>query len=276
MKNLKHLFCLTLTAIIFIACKKNKHQKTPENSQTQPTETYYYIPVKFENDENDLTLKYKDNTAQLIEIADTKGNKTLITYTKEEHPLKLEKYRNGILLNVVYYELPDKKTISVAQQFNYDPITRSFTPLSSFTLTYNEQQRIHTINYYDKTVNLIKTHRFSYVVFGNISENTITPHTGSATVTNYTSDQKKGINSHINYSELFALEAEHWFFLCSVNNILNSINQKSPQENINFKYEYNENGYPSNMTMTKNNNTQHIKIIYKQMIALTTLKAVEP
>lgn len=253
------------TFIVFLSCKKGKNIKTTENPPSPTAETYTYVPVKFETHSAAVLLKYKENTAQLIEITDTDGNRTAITYTTDEQLFKLEKYKNTTLLHVVYYEQPDKKTTSKAQTFKYDPLTRNFTPLNSYSLTYNEQQKINTIAYYDKNVNLTNTYNLGYAASGNLAKITETSPSGASNLTSYLFDEKRGISSHINYSGLFTFESEHWFLFCSVNNILSITDQKSPQENVNFKYAYNENGYPSTVMITKTGNTQNVKITYQQV-----------
>ena len=91
------------TVIVFLSCKKGKNIKTTENPPSPTAETYIYVPVKFETPSAAVLLKYKENTAQLIEITDTDGNRTVITYATDEQLFKLEKYKNTTLLHVVYY-----------------------------------------------------------------------------------------------------------------------------------------------------------------------------
>lgn len=265
MKRLKstHLLMLFVLPMVF-ACKKSKNLKIDETPPPKPMNTHIYVPVRFETAGSGLVLKYKDLTSLLSEISDANGNKTVITYTQEQHPFKLEKYRNGKLFYVVYYEQPDKKTTSKARAFGYD-VMGVFTPVNSYTLIHNDQQKIRQLDYYDLNIKLTNTYSMLYTTSGNLSEMNATEHPGSTTMTTYTFDQQKGVSRYISHSELLAFESEHWFFLCPGNNILNVMNEKMPQKNMSVKYEYNENGYPSTAIITSNGRTQNIKITYKQL-----------
>ncbi|WP_316815646.1 hypothetical protein [Pedobacter nyackensis] len=265
MKRLKstHLLMLSVLLVVF-ACKKAKNLKIDETPPPKPSAPKTYVPVKFETAGSSLILKYKDLTSLLSEIADANGNKTVFTYTQERQPFKLEKYRNEKLFYVVYYEQSDKKTTSKARAFGYN-VMGVFTPVNVYTLTNNDQQKIKQLDYYDLDNKLTNTYSLFYSASGNLSEMNARAHPGSTTMTTYTFDQQKGISRYISHSELFAFESEHWFFLCPGNNILNVMNEKTPQKNISVKYEYNENGYPSTAIITSNDRTQNIKITYKQL-----------
>jgi|GEM_PF-1884601 len=266
MKRLKYSIFLILSVFMTLtSCKKSKQLKPDEVPVPPPTETHQYIPVKFESADFTLNLKYKENTALLEEITDTDDNKTIITYTTAQHLYKIEKYENGDLFYVVYYELGDKKVISKALMFDYKDLVHSYIPRGFYTITYNEQRKANVFNYYNNNNSLIRTEALLYNGSFNLSEIKTIEHPGTTIITNYTFDQQKGIGSNITNSELLASELEYWFFLCTNNNFLTTVNQESPKENISFKYEYNEHGYPSNAQFTSNNNTQNIKITYKRL-----------
>lgn len=266
MKGLKYTHFLLLSIlVIFFSCKKTKSLKKDDTPPPRPAETTNYIPVKFETGNYSLVLKYKDKTSLLSEITDQRGNKTVITYTEEQLPFKLEQYKNDKLFYIVYYEQPDKKVTSKVKIFDFNAATGGFTPLSSYTLMHNEQQKINKLEYYNTRNKLTDTYTFLYSASGNLQEMNAMPHPGPATITTYTFDQGKGISRYIQHNELLVFESDEWFFLCSGNNILSILNQKTPQENISFKYKYNENGYPSTAIITTNGNTETIKITYKQL-----------
>jgi len=260
----RYHFAALLLLLLVLACKKNQNPESivrkPEPPPVKPPVSKILVPIKLETTGSTLNLKYKGNTGWLTEISDASGTKTIITYTAEQYPSELEKYKNGNLFYTAYYERADKKTTSKVIMF--ETKGSFYTPLGSYTLGYNSLQQFNEVKYYSHNEQLTKTRTLSYIS-GNLSEESSTTPPGSADRNTYTFDQKKGISSHITYNQILAFEHEHWFLYCTSNNILSLQNQKSPLENISFSYEYNEDGYPSKMTITKNNSVQHIKITYK-------------
>ncbi|WEK20558.1 MAG: hypothetical protein P0Y49_05330 [Candidatus Pedobacter colombiensis] len=267
MSNLKHYRFVPLIALLLVlACKKNRTSKIEIPEPEPPHVTKTLIPIKFEATGLTINLKYKENTPLLTEISDAAGAKTLFTYTSDQYLSKIEKYNNGKLFYVGYYQKKDdEKMISKVVLFNYDDLKNNYTPKGFYTLTYNLLQQLSTIQYYNNANNLIDTRSQFYTTAKNLSEVDMIDNSGSINVNTYTFDQKKGIASNMDHAQLFALESEHWFLICSGNNLLSYRNQKSPLENTDFSYEYNGDGYPSKMTITKNKNTQQIKITYKSI-----------
>lgn len=266
MKNGTRYHALTLLALLCIlACKKNKISKVDGPGPKKPLEIKRLVPVKFESAGLTLHLKYKDNTALLTEINEGGGNKIVIDYTTESYPAKLEKYKNGRLFYIVYYVLDNNKKVGKAVTFDYDDLSYNYTPTGFYALGYNNLELLYTIDHYNHTNNPENTCTLSYISSGSLSEMRLNNNQGPVNMMTYTFDQKKGTSSLIPYSQLFTLEADHWFLLCSSNNILSCLNQKSPLENINVTYEYNEDGYPSTVSISKNKHIQIIKITYKTL-----------
>lgn len=249
--------------ICLASCKKSKKLSPEIIDPPQPHETRLCIPVKLETTDFTLNLKYNENTALLTEITDNDNNKIVFTYNGGKDLFKVEKYRNKALFYIVYYEWSDQKVISKALTFDYDPILSRYTPRGSYTISYNQQQKISVVNNYDHNDHLIETTALSYTASMNLAEVITTKYPSAAIVNKYTFDKKNGICSQMINSELLAYELPYWFFMCANNNILSKINQQSPKENINFTYEYNENGYPSTVKFSKNNVPQNMKITYK-------------
>ncbi|MBB5436883.1 hypothetical protein HDC92_000547 [Pedobacter sp. AK017] len=265
LKNHLYLFML-FTLLFTLSCKKHKPlAKSPTPEEKQPDQVL--IPVKLEASSLVITLKYKENTAQLIAIESNDGHKIAISYNNKLQLSVLEKYRNNQLYYAAYYETNAQKLVLRTNQFEHDPIFNSFTPIGFYTLDYNGQQQITGVKYYgnSSTDQLLRSYSLAYSSSQNLSANTVAIYPNQTNQLNYSFDNKKGIASHIAESWLFAFEAEYWFLLSSVNNILSYANQKTPAENTGFSYEYNTDGYPSKMTITGNKSTQVFKITYKTL-----------
>ena len=264
MKYTTHHRVLTLfTILCLMACKKNKISETERPpAPEKPLEIKKLVPVKFESAGSTLQLKYKDNTALLTEIGDGDGNKLVIGYTAGHQPAQLEKYKKGRLFYIAYYVLDDQKKVAKVLTFDYDHLG-NYTPTGFYTLAYHDLERLHTISYYNHTDDLSNTCTRSYTQSGGLSEMELNMTKDPGNRMTYTFDQKAGVSSFIPYSQLFTLEADHWFLFCAGNNVLSCQNQKLPLENVNFTYEYNEDGYPSKISVSKNKTIQSIKVTYK-------------
>lgn len=269
MKSFKFPHFVIFVAFIVLSCKKEKtnfptkeEPVLPGPVETTPVEKGLYIPIKIESSDLSLSFKYKENTALLTEISGTDKSKVVISYTAQQNPQKLEKYKEDKLVYVVYYEQPDKKTTHKALTFDHKDKPSSLSPTGTYQLTYNEQNKISTVNYYNNSNTLIKTDNMLYTTSLNLSAlNTVNP----ANSITYSYDQKNGISSHIPYIELLKLEIDHTILFCSNNNIITAQNQQHPEKNIEVDYEYNKNGYPSSMTITNNHLKKTFKITYKQL-----------
>ncbi|MEQ7800406.1 hypothetical protein ABDJ41_11420 [Pedobacter sp. ASV1-7] len=268
MKSIKPLHFVALCAfIVLLSCKKETKPQTEEPKSKkeepvspQPTDQGKYIPIKLEANGTTLTLKYKENSALLTEITDSDGSKTTIMYNADGFPQKLEKYKNGKLFFIDYYEQKDKKLTNKIQSFDHDAITNRTSPNGYYTLTYNDQLRISTIDYYNNNKALIKTSNLYYSESLNLSKIS-----SIHSKTSYTYDLKNGISSNITFSELFTLQLEHWFLRCINNNLTTILSQENNENNIDFSYEYNDNGYPSKAILTSVKNKQSIIITYKRL-----------
>jgi len=265
MSNLKHYHFAALFALLLVlACKKSRNAKIEIPEPEPPTITKTFVPIKLEAAGLIINLKYKENTTLLTEISEGGGStKTVITYNATSYPLALEKYKSSKLFYKVNYKMEDKKVINKVLIFDYKDLLHTYTPRGYYTISYNDLQQPSGINYYSNSDYLIDTQ--SHITSGNLSTVTTTNDSGFTNVHTYTFDQKKGIASNISYAQIFAIESEHWFLSYYLNNLLNYRNQKSPLENTDFSYEYNTDGYPSKMIISKDKNTQSIKITYKSI-----------
>lgn len=257
---------LTLLALLCLAaCKQDNMDISKVPEVKKPSVTKRQVPVKFESADITLNLKYKANTAILLEIDEGSGNKFLIDYTPENFPATLEKYQNGVLVYIVYYILDTKKKVGKAVTFNHDDELQEYTPTGSYTLSYKEPEFPEVVNYYNEMDKPGHTYIRTYNSSGILSEIGITSSQGLVNKVGFHFDQQNGISSLIPYSQLFSLEADYWFLFCLGGNLLSRINEKSPLENLSLHYSYADDGYPSVVNLARNGSTQKIKITYKTL-----------
>lgn len=266
MKKFLNYHILTLSAIVCLfACKKDKSSNLERPEPIKPPESRKMVPIKFESAGSTIHLKYKNNTAVLTEIDEGSGNKIVISYTAQGFPGTLEKYKKAELYKIVYFILDDQKKASKAVTFDYDHLSDNYTPTGFYTLAYNELGLIHTIKYFNHNDVLVNTVTKSYTAQGSLTEVNLMTNQGSKNKISYTFDQQKGTSSLIPYIQLFTFEADHWFLFCFNNNMLRSLNQNSPAENIELNYIYNQDGYPTNLKLSKVTSTQNVVITYKTL-----------
>lgn len=260
--------CLRLSAIFMMlllntACKKNKALKPEDPPQKEPEKVC--VPVKLETDGLILNLKYKENSNLLNAIEGSDGEKTLISYTAEQKPSKLEKFKNGVLYRTVFYQKDNAQSIKKAVLFNYDHLLDGYIPEGDYTFQYNSNNLPAEIEYHNSAGNPVKLHSMTYHSSGNLTNIGILNYPDQTSAVKYTFDDHKGIATHISNNRLFALESEHWFLLSALNNILSCTRSGNGAEQLSFSYEYNADGYPSKMSITRNKTVQQIKITYKEL-----------
>lgn len=259
--------CLRLSAIfmmlLILACKKNKIQKTETPPQKEPEKVC--VPIKLETDGLILNLKYKENSNLLNAIEGSDGEKTLISYTPEQKPSKLEKFKNGVLYRTVFYEKDNMQSIKRAVLFSYDHVLDGYIPQGDYTFQYNNNNLPAEIKYHNSAGNPVKLHGMTYHSSGNLTNVSILNYPDQTSTVKYTSDDRKGIAMHISKNWLFALESEHWFLSSAPNNILSCTRSGTGAEQLSFSYEYDAEGYPSKMSITRNKTVQQIKITYKEL-----------
>ncbi len=283
MKSVKSLQFVALYAfIVLLSCKKeiklkidepkpkievpipNTEEPIPEKEEPvvpTPIEEGIYIPIKLEANAVIMNLNYKSNSTLLTEILDSDRNKTIITYNATGHPQSLEKYKDGKQLSIDYFFQNDQKITNKVTAYIFNNSNLSI-PNGNCIFIYNKQLKISSVNYMDTKQKLIKTSDLQYNESSNLTKiSTSSP----VNIITYTYDQKKGISSNISFSDVFALQFEHWFLRCIKNNVLTKLDEDNAKDNIDIKYEYNDNGYPSIATLTQAKNKQTIKITYKRL-----------
>lgn len=266
MNPLKKLPYLSLISMFLLiqACKKNKTKKE-DPSQEKP-DAKIFVPIKFETGKLTIDLRYKENSNLLTEIKSSDGNRIAIAYSNDQQPAKLEKFKNDELYYVVFYEKDNRQMITRATLFDYDDLSGSYTPSGFYSLGYNDNKQAVEVKYHNVQNQPDRLYSRSYHSSGNLDNVAVRNFPDLTTTLNYAFDDKKGIVSNVSHSWLFALESEHWFLSCAINNLLGYSNAKMPAEQTSFSYEYNEEAYPSKMQVTRNKTVQNINISYKEIL----------
>lgn len=264
MKNT--LIALAFIPLLFMlpSCKKNKRPKEKEDTE-KPAESSgqkSYLPVRFESTSLNISLKYKEDTNLLTEISGSDGNRTSITYTSAQIPLKLESYKNATLLKLIDYFKDGQQRIKQCTLFEYDAINRSYIPLGDIQINYNGKDQISNLKFLNNLNIPTREFTMSYNTAGNLSAAQLTAQSADNNTFNYTYDQQPGIYKHVPYASLFAIELEAYFLNGNHNNVLSYSDQKNTVENSTYTYEYNQEGYPVLMIISKNKTVQRFKISY--------------
>jgi hypothetical protein len=246
--------------LFFMACKKISSKKKEETGvpAEQPVKTF--VPLKFESDQLQITFKYQENTANLIEITGSDGYAMTITY-KNQQPYEIKKMKNNKSFQLVDY-VKDKQGLPKARAF--DENGSVFTPTGYYILDYDQNQQLGKIRYYKDNGELFRESTLSYSL-GNVTARIQSNYPGGSKSTHYTYDLKNGIFKHIKYPERLLLETRYPFFSAGQNNILSSTGIETPQENITYNYEYNADGYPSQLMITDHNVKQSFKVTYMEL-----------
>lgn len=246
--------------LCFMACKKTTSGRKEETQVPAEQPAKKFVPVKFESDKLQISLKYQENTANLIEIASSDGYITLITY-KNQQPYEIKKMKYNQPFQLVDY-VKDKDGLPKARCF--DESGPVFTPTGFYILNYDQADQLTKIRYYKDNAELFRESVLSYSL-GNVTELVQSDYPGASKKTQYTYDIKKGIFKHVKYCDRLFLESRYLFFNPGQNNMLSSTGSKAPLEDLTCSYEYNADDLPVKLRVTDHNITQSFTITYLEL-----------
>jgi hypothetical protein len=246
--------------LFFIGCKKTTSRKKEETETPTEQPVKRFVPLKFESDQLQITFKYQENTANLIEIAGSDGYTMTITY-KNQQPYEIKKMKNNKPFQLVDY-VKDKQGLPKARSF--DESGAVFTPTGYYILDYDQKVQLVKLRFYKDNGELFRESAMSYSL-GNVTSKIQTNYPGGPKSLQYTYDLKNGIFKHIKYTERLFLETRYPFFSSGQNNILSSTWTETPQENITYSYIYNADSYPSEVIITDHNMKQSFKVTYIEL-----------
>ncbi|HMI02090.1 MAG TPA: hypothetical protein VK541_06380 [Pedobacter sp.] len=246
--------------LFFMACKKISSKKREETAPPTEQPVKRLVPLKFESDQLQITLKYQENTANLIEIAGSDGYTMTITY-KNQQPYEIKKMKNNKPFQLIDY-VKDREGLPKARSFDENGAV--FTPTGYYILDYDQNQLLVKIRFYKDNGELFRESTLSYSL-GNVTTQIQSNYPGGSKNLHYTYDLKNGIFKHLKYPERLLLETRYPFFSAGQNNILSSTGTETLQEKITYNHEYNEDGYPSQIMITDHNMKQNFKVTYMEL-----------
>ncbi len=245
------------------SCKKKKfnNEFTEEPKVAEPSKKAY-LPTKFESKSLRITLKYQDQTALLTNIESSTGKRAEITY------------KNGMLLKVAFY-LNDKPTgfLDFQNSNNKAINVNSWEEqgklnilIDNHTLSYDSRDRLAEVHFYGIDHVLFQQIIFTYNTADNISS-IITERMANNTSAgfSYKYDTNNGIFKDVRYFQILFREFGYDFFHPNPNNPVSVEEATSKSEYAAYSYLYNEKGYPSEMTITKNALKESYNISYKEI-----------
>jgi hypothetical protein len=261
---------ISMVLLIVIGCSKNEPPITPEiikpvvtpgkeNPPPPPLSTARLIPIKIESPLETITIKYLGNTASITSIVfDKTLRKVYFSYKDGEvfSPAMANNSR-GEEYYIDYFKDAKQNTYKVS---TYIYLKTHFTPIGRYLLTYNSLNQIEEVKYYAGAESLLSTHNFHYDLATN--RNSIIINNEEDKKESFTFDQKNGIFKHVENVMLLSFEIPHHLF----NSIANNVNSRSgspPAQDYHYTYEYNTDGYPSQVTLNEANVKTVFKITYK-------------
>lgn len=250
---------LTGTLSFLIACKKagstGAEQDRPVAEETAKKQM---VPVRFESDQLTISMKYNPNSAELIEISGSDGYTTVITY-KDHEPFEFKKTKQQVPYELVDY-IKDKDGLLKARVFNQTGT--AYIHKSSYTLRYDQDQMLLKVSYVSNSNVPVKDLSFTYRS-GNAETQIIQEYPGQPKTIDLAYDTKNAVFKHLKYAERLFLESRYPFFNAGVHNLLKS--SEAGQIITSYDYQYNDNDYPSEITVPSGAKKQTFKIIYTEL-----------
>jgi len=279
--KLSHLILVFLFGAMTTGCSKSEPPIVPDTpaivtpvSPTPPTPTppttppvippvsqVKLLPVKIESTHQTIIIKYKENTALITSIEESKaGKKHFIGYNADNTLFGYELYENNERTYFTNYWDDSNLRINYVTQFKNED--KKITPLGRYTLEYNTLNQLIAIKYYSAQKELQLTKTLSYDAAANVNS-ILTTKVTQERIT-FTFDQQNGIFKHVDNALLIFLEITDKFFNSIQHNVL-TISGVSGTPTYIYAYEYNADAYPDQVTLQESNVYTIFKITYKPL-----------
>ena len=226
-----------------------------------PVSQVKLLPVKIESTHQTIIIKYKENTALITSIEESKaGKKHFIGYNADNTLFGYELYENNERTYFTNYWDDSNLRINYVTQFKNED--KKITPLGRYTLEYSTLNQLTAIKYYSAQKELLLTKTLGYDAAANVNSILTTKATQERTT--FTFDQQNGIFKHVDNALLISLEITDKLFNSIQHNVL-TITGASGTPGYNYAYEYNADAYPDQVTLQESNINTVFKITYKPL-----------
>ncbi|KIO78754.1 hypothetical protein TH53_01260 [Pedobacter lusitanus] len=260
MEIYKNLFLVTI--VLFMGCKKNDSPAETTGEVIPPVidvGTKILVPVQLGTGKSKMVISYTEGLAvSKIEYGD--GKSIVLTYTKDGKPFDLQRYKNDVLVSYTSYSLDEKGRVKKGKT----AVVKKDEYISTgyYELKYNSDNQITGIHNFDINNHQAGEQERWFNEAGNLSGEKA----GIAgPALNYSYDLKNGLFKHVRYVWLLTIEKDNSLFLSGVNNIRFCNNPSAPEDEQNFSYEYNTDGYPDMITTTVREGKSSAKVIYREI-----------
>lgn len=245
-----------------VQCKKKKlNQPLPEEPKVETHNRKVFLPVKFESKNLTVILGYQDQTALLTSLENSGKKKVEISY-KNEMPFKIRYYDQEKPIGFLDFQANNRKIINVNSWKEELKVNIS---TGNYTYSYDSQNRIAEVHYYGPDHVLSEQNTFSYDAEGNLSDINTEFNQNSGMGFSYHYDVKHGIFKDVAFFWILFRELGYDFFYPTKNNPVSAEAKGLKSEHITYSYRYNEQNYPSEVTITRNNINEVYKISYREL-----------
>lgn len=262
MKRLIYQFLFFTVLGLGTACSKSQSPEAPEKPavpepvviQPPPASANKLIPLRLESANQTIVLSYLVNTNLLASVTDSKGLKITFNYKDAQGTGHVIQDNNEMYMNDYWWDT--SKRINRVTRYQDNGM---ITPGGEYQIDYNELDQVAEVRYYSNKNQLLSSKNFTYDALANLTSLHLVEG-GVKDQQAFTYDQKNGIFKYVPAAALLFLETDIDLF-CSVNN--NVIQRSGSTGNVTYHYEYQNDDFPSQVTVNRNGQATVFKISYK-------------
>lgn len=260
--------CALCCILLSYSCSKNEGLPDPAKKQEKPKDpekpappaNSVLVPATIKSQNLLMTFKYEAESNLLTELVQSDGWITKFLYRKDGTPMEQEYYKENKLQQKISYVLNKEGLVEKILLFDKSGSTST----GSYFLVQDEEKRTTQLRKLDPRGKLVEEENISYNLQGNIVSVMVTSN-GNTTAMTSTYDEHPGIYRNIPYFQLlFLIQPQvQSRAIYGNNNPLRLDYLPLSVTSSSFTYEYNSNDYPLNLNITKEKNTETLKITYK-------------
>lgn len=249
--------------LLSLSCKKRKPlDEEIKNPPPEEPQAAIFLPILLESKDLRLRLSYEGAHHLLTRI--DRGNQDYIEISYRENlPLKASFYSQEKATGFLDFISNKEKIVNINSWLETGKVN-SF--MGNHTLSYDPDGRIAELHYYGVDRLLFKQSELVYTQDNNIHEFKTEELTGTVSrKVQYTYDERNGIFKNIPFIEVLFRELGIEFCYPGKHNVLQAKVEHHSAEDLSFHYQYNAQGYPTELTMTRNQLKEIYQISYKEI-----------